>query len=100
VLPDCFSDAPLPGEDLPGVAERDEETPGADPDAVDEDRVIDRLGGSEGRGDVPAPRGAALERAAGGRAVGFGLGVLANEPGRERSEVFASAHVGSASHGR
>ena len=58
---DGLPPAPLPGQQVALVADREQQAPGPDPDPVDEYRVMDPRRRSQTRLDVPAPGGVTPE---------------------------------------
>lgn len=93
-----FGGAPLPGEH---VAEAlgsggggDEQAPGAEVDAVEEDVVVAGFHGPEAGHYLPAPGGGAAEGAGAG-AGQLGLGVFAGEPVKEPVELVSAGEVGA-----
>jgi len=76
----------------------DEKAPGTDPDAVDEDDIVDLAGDGHERLQAPAPGGVVTERAP-GSAADFGLRCLARQPPQETAQLLAFAHVTSGANG-
>ena len=56
-----FSGAPLPGKHLQRLGDGDQETPGSDVDAIDQDGVMRRGDRAEAWFDIPAPGGGATK---------------------------------------
>ena len=94
-----FARAPLPGDHLSRAGLCDQQAPGADPDTIDEDYVVDFTGGWQARFECPAPRGVAAERAA-CSSRDLGLGLFATDPDQKPSQLFPFGHVRPASNGR
>lgn len=88
-----FSRAPLPGQYLQSLGDGNEQAPGADPDPIDQDLMVNRLDRPEARLDGPAPGGAVTQGSAGRSALGFGLRLLADQPGQELDQLVSAGHV-------
>lgn len=88
-----FSRAPLPGQHLKCFSDGDEEAPGSDVDAIDEDRVMRRRDGSEAWFDIPAPGGCAAELARGSSPAEIGLGMFSGQPGKESGELVSAGDI-------
>ena len=91
--------APLPGDHVSGVTQRDQQTPRPDPDPIDEDRIVDFAGDRHPRSQGPAPGCLVTERSS-GAAVDLGLRVLAGQPGQEAAQLLPAGHIGSSPDGR
>lgn len=78
---------------MAGVGQGDQQAPGADPDAVDEHRVVDLPGDGHARLERPAP-GRFVAEGTAGSAVDFSLAGFPGQPGQEASQLVTAGQVG------
>lgn len=89
--------SPLPGDDGSGGGLGDQQAPGADPDTIDQDRIMNLAGNRHPRLQLPTPGCCAAE---GAPAVPgeLGLGRFPGQPGQEPAQLLPLAHIGPATH--
>lgn len=88
-----FSGAPLPSKHLEGFGDSDQETPGSDVDAIDQDGVVGGRDRAEAGFDIPAPGGVAAELACGSSPAEIGLRVFSGQPGQESGELVSAGDI-------